>query len=303
MGPVFAYPNYEKLIPNSATFNPFLLEFAALGHRGQHINDNLNQFGIDFENVNEIWANLCTDDSDGDGFTNGVELGDPGCSYVPGAAIGPALSDPTDSSSVPSNPGVLGPPYPPTIILLHGVGMIIAWVVLAPFGIAVATVMKKGDNAIWFKIHRAALVATVLLNIISFIIIIATGEGGDDEDEGFPPHFSTPHTGSGFAVLILAILQIAGGFLRVGGGKTKSQKRLLWEFAHQWLGRIIVIIAFFAVWTGLEIGFAYNSDGFEGTLMNVAVSVKSLKNCNIVLFIAKPEEYYLGFFSELAQSF
>ena len=34
---------------------------------------------------------LCMEDSDGDGISNGVELGDPECAWTPGAA--PAMSN------------------------------------------------------------------------------------------------------------------------------------------------------------------------------------------------------------------
>ena len=42
----------------------------------------LNNFGIAFRDANYAWTNeLCNSDSDGDGFSNGVELGDPCCLF------------------------------------------------------------------------------------------------------------------------------------------------------------------------------------------------------------------------------
>ncbi len=48
------------------------------------------------------WASFCDEDFDGDGFTNGEELGDPNCTF-PAMAAGVWESNPADSNSVPSN--------------------------------------------------------------------------------------------------------------------------------------------------------------------------------------------------------
>ena len=48
----------------------------------------------DYETKKE-WKTLCLLDSDGDGFTNGEELGDPDCVWVKGERPkGPAISHP-----------------------------------------------------------------------------------------------------------------------------------------------------------------------------------------------------------------
>jgi uncharacterized protein (TIGR03382 family) len=56
-----------------------------------------NPFGEDFGS-NSDWAKLCAKDSDGDGATNGVELGDPDCAWQVGDA------DPDGYLSEPGNP-------------------------------------------------------------------------------------------------------------------------------------------------------------------------------------------------------
>ncbi len=52
-------------------------------------------------NIATLWPWLCPRDSDGDGYSNGVEMGDPNCLY-PGTAPGPVLSDPNDKYSTPA---------------------------------------------------------------------------------------------------------------------------------------------------------------------------------------------------------
>lgn len=64
----------------------------------------LTDFGFDSfeftEGGNVVWARLAERDSDGDGYTNGVELGDPNGAWRPGQAnpAGP-ISDPGDADS------------------------------------------------------------------------------------------------------------------------------------------------------------------------------------------------------------
>lgn len=63
-----------------------------------------NEFGRAFEAANLEWTvELCEADSDGDGLTNGQELGDPCCTWSPGDAppmMNSALSHPGSSESV-----------------------------------------------------------------------------------------------------------------------------------------------------------------------------------------------------------
>ncbi|KNC77115.1 hypothetical protein SARC_10417, partial [Sphaeroforma arctica JP610] len=65
-----------------------------------------NQFGLDLQENDYAWTmELCLKDSDGDGFTNGEELGDPCCEWMegdyPSFANLTELSHPGFSSSVP----------------------------------------------------------------------------------------------------------------------------------------------------------------------------------------------------------
>jgi hypothetical protein len=69
----------------------------------------VNIFGLDvFRNLNGQnvnWPAVCPLDSDADGFTNGVELGDPNCVWVNGPAMSTSmLSNPGDRFSKPILP-------------------------------------------------------------------------------------------------------------------------------------------------------------------------------------------------------
>mmetsp|Transcript_29091 Transcript_29091/g.53023 ORF Transcript_29091/g.53023 Transcript_29091/m.53023 type:complete len:210 (-) Transcript_29091:87-716(-) len=54
----------------------------------------LNPFGEAFKAAGQVWTTaLCEADSDGDGQTNGFELGDPDCTWVQGGAAPSRITD------------------------------------------------------------------------------------------------------------------------------------------------------------------------------------------------------------------
>ncbi|VDI33513.1 Hypothetical predicted protein [Mytilus galloprovincialis] len=105
---VLSRPNFRDLIPNGyhvpnpcripATWNP-------VGHYNpEHYTNLKNPFGVDFRANGFKWnATICRKDSDGDGMTNGEELGDSNCSWHSGQKssnpIGhPGICEPVGSS-------------------------------------------------------------------------------------------------------------------------------------------------------------------------------------------------------------
>ncbi|CAI5708303.1 unnamed protein product [Hyaloperonospora brassicae] len=75
---VDARPDYVFRIPNGANVDGV----NALGHVDPSGGGARNAFGQDFEADGEQWVtSLCMMDSDGDGQTNGQELGDPCCEW------------------------------------------------------------------------------------------------------------------------------------------------------------------------------------------------------------------------------
>lgn len=66
---------------------------------GGEIGDpNLNPFGLDFLRAGYTWTkDLCEADSDGDGLTNGEELGDPCCLFIEGSVLSPSMRNATVS--------------------------------------------------------------------------------------------------------------------------------------------------------------------------------------------------------------
>ena len=90
---LIAYPQYRSLVPNGYANGQ------ATGHAGG------SPFRWAFKDAGYAWTEaLCNEDTDGDGQSNGVELGDPCCAWVPGAtpAFTSDISIPGDSTSLTS---------------------------------------------------------------------------------------------------------------------------------------------------------------------------------------------------------
>jgi hypothetical protein len=102
-----AYPTYVPFFPNGAK----VPGVAAIGHVNPSGGGPNNAFGLAFLMTNmdqTSWAAMCALDSDLDGQFNGQELGDPCCTWVPGAGKDPLfisdISNPGDKNSKTSRP-------------------------------------------------------------------------------------------------------------------------------------------------------------------------------------------------------
>lgn len=94
----YAYPSYVPMNPNGNNVGRPPVD--AIGHVNPQGGGSRNQYGIDFAANNHAWSKpLCLLDSDGDGYTNGFELGDPCCIWVEGKG------DPAYTFDI-SHPGV-----------------------------------------------------------------------------------------------------------------------------------------------------------------------------------------------------
>ena len=83
-----AYSSYRERIPNGYSVpSRGGYTFMGVGHTRIEGGGALNRFGRDFRDAGYTWTlELCLKDSDGDGETNGHELGDPCCTWQQGGA-------------------------------------------------------------------------------------------------------------------------------------------------------------------------------------------------------------------------
>ena len=82
-----AHASYRASIPNGDNVYRNGVHWPGVGHIAAAGGGNAeNSFGNAFAAAGHVWTTgLCQADTDGDGFTNGMELGDPECSWTTGA--------------------------------------------------------------------------------------------------------------------------------------------------------------------------------------------------------------------------
>ncbi|XP_069138140.1 dopamine beta-hydroxylase-like [Argopecten irradians] len=85
---IHGYPSFQSLIPNGNKLTDPCngsTPWPGVGHEAMGGGGLLNPFGHDFNITGKVWNTaLCEMDSDGDGVSNGEELGDPNCEWTPG---------------------------------------------------------------------------------------------------------------------------------------------------------------------------------------------------------------------------
>ncbi|XP_025099452.1 temptin-like isoform X3 [Pomacea canaliculata] len=101
---VLPFPSFQNGIPNGKNVvNPCdKSAWPGVGHRASQGGGPLNPFGADFAAAGNAWTTaLCQKDSDGDGVSNGEELGDSRCQW--NATNGANLASPK------GHPGICEP--------------------------------------------------------------------------------------------------------------------------------------------------------------------------------------------------
>lgn len=97
-----AYPTYNNNVPNGNSIPPSTI---ALGHPGG-ATKRYTAFANSYVADGRKWTlALCKADSDNDGQSNGLEIGDPCCTWMVGSAplFQDGLSDPNDPASKTKN--------------------------------------------------------------------------------------------------------------------------------------------------------------------------------------------------------
>lgn len=125
----------------------------------------------------------------------------------------------------------------------HGFMMIFAWVVLFPAGILVPMTQKLRGGTNWLNLHKGLLILGLLVAIGAAVIAVLN----------VTVHLASLHAKLGLSALALAVIQPISGLARphVEAGREKDSIRKVWEFQHQWTGRIAVAIAMGAIYTGI----------------------------------------------------
>ncbi|XP_053620478.1 putative ferric-chelate reductase 1 homolog [Plodia interpunctella] len=117
------------------------------------------------------------------------------------------------------------------LLKLHGSFMIAAWLGTASLGILLARYFRQvwvgkqlGGKDIWFAYHRILMVATWLLTVCGFILILI-------EVGGWSTTGDNPHAITGIVTVVLCFIQPIGAYFRPHPG---TKKRPCFNWLH-WL--------------------------------------------------------------------
>lgn len=134
--------------------------------------------------------------------------------------------------------------------------MLIAWAIILPLGVVVARLMKESldeKRALLFKVHVGCQATACLFVLISFIYALRHLQNPWNQ---LPYH----HGELGLALVVMTAFHIALAVARPYPGP--QLKRYIWERAHWWLGRSLVVIALATMILGIKLLGQFN---FEAT--------------------------------------
>lgn len=268
---------YQSKVPNG------LVNGKSTGHTGN--------FRWDFKNQGYKWTtSLCNADTDGDGQSNGLELGDPCCIWtegstpafttdislpgnagaktsrtMPSCTAGGASAQSTLTSSPSPPPPLPSPPPappPPSLSgqLAHGVVMTIAFGFVFPAGACVPRCWRAAlPEGMWLRVHKVSMMVGAALTLIGLILSIATLPASSK-------HFSGLHKLFGLVLSIVAIQQPLNAFVRPSPPKAvdeaPSPTRTAWRWFHGLTGLAIIGLGVLQLVTGVSVGCAYEADDF-----------------------------------------
>jgi dopamine beta-monooxygenase len=284
----WAIPSYRSRIPNG--FNvvgPDGSSWSAVGHLTPNTGSSINAFGQDFKANGFQWTEaLCKMDSDGDGRSNGKELGDPDCVWSEGMEpmftvniTHPGIFNENFNVAPVNNGGDGGTIETivlPTWLAAHIACMMLSWGFLLPIGALMAISFRHSftDKARWFQLHVSIQILGVILNIAGFAIPFINIE----------THFNGTHQVLGTVVFAMGVAQAVHGFIRPKKTDKPTLIRRVWEVCHKGFGRTVIILAWANSFLGIQLIHKYY-DGAPGNeqIMNACKAILGIQIALVVV--------------------
>ncbi|GAB1609144.1 putative ferric-chelate reductase 1 isoform X4 [Argonauta hians] len=137
-----------------------------------------------------------------------------------------------------------------SLVLLHGITMIIGWVLFASVGMFVARYSKNINKKLcsllfWFQIHRLSMVLVLVLTVVGFIAIFVGTEGKYSQ---FTTTTMKAHPPLGLIVTILVIFNPVLGYFRPG---KDSPYRVTFNWVHRITGIVAMVFADTTIFIGI----------------------------------------------------
>ncbi|XP_015086250.1 cytochrome b561 and DOMON domain-containing protein At3g07570-like [Solanum pennellii] len=148
----------------------------------------------------------------------------------------------------------------------HGVLNMLSWGILIPIGVMVARYFRQYDP-IWFYTHTT-------IQSIAFLLGFSGIVCGFVLEDRLSAHVDK-HKAIGIFILVLACLQVIAFLARPG---KESKARKYWNWYHQILGRVLIILAAANIFYGIHLGGA-------GTAWNVGFAVTLVALCSISIVL------------------
>lgn len=214
-----------------------------------------NQYSCTFRRIMSVTKNdIEYDLSDGNWFillsTGGVASSE--TQYHGSSAAGAAISSDQRVVFSSNQPHIfLGQESSSTTALkAHAILMVLAWALLAPLGILIARLVRRGkledlkigSNQSWFVLHRGLMVTAVTITIISLIIIMVN-RGGWSKSAG-------THAILGIITVVLAILNPIGAFFRPD---KFTVNRVFFNIIHSSNGYLTLIFSIATIFLGMDL--------------------------------------------------
>ncbi|XP_066298530.1 putative ferric-chelate reductase 1 isoform X1 [Branchiostoma lanceolatum] len=138
----------------------------------------------------------------------------------------------------------------PDIVKAHGSLMMIAWICTASVGVLMARFFKHlwpdsqlCKEKVWFAIHRAMMISTVLLTIIAFILIMT-----------YNNWLWAFHAGAHAIVgIIVVILALINPLMALARPHPDQPKRFIFNWAHWAVGTAARILGVVAIFLGMDL--------------------------------------------------
>jgi hypothetical protein len=133
----------------------------------------------------------------------------------------------------------------------HGALMLWGWGIFLTLGVIIARYGKSLGGDLWFELHRGLQTLGLILATAGFIIawIMVNGD-----------HFMTAfHAQLGLTIMIIAYFQFLMGVFRPHKepGEKPTRPRKVFEVAHPWTGRLLILLAVINVFAGISTWWHY----------------------------------------------
>uniref|UniRef100_A0A3P8ZDG4 Uncharacterized protein n=1 Tax=Esox lucius TaxID=8010 RepID=A0A3P8ZDG4_ESOLU len=135
----------------------------------------------------------------------------------------------------------------PLLMKFHGVFMLVAWMTTVTTGVIIARYFKMDwpgttllGQSVWFQVHRALMILTVLLTSVGFMLPFIY-RGGWSKRAGSHPYL-------GCTVMALSVIQPIMALVR----PAQDSSRNIFNWAHWGTGTTVQILAVAAIFLGIQ---------------------------------------------------